>query len=54
MAEGSSNAAIAAKLVVSEGAVEKYLSNIFAKLGLSPSESEHRRVLAILTYLGVT
>ncbi len=53
MAEGSTNAAIAAKLVVSEGAVEKHVSNIFAKLGLSPSESEHRRVLAVLTYLGV-
>jgi DNA-binding NarL/FixJ family response regulator len=54
MAEGSSNAAIAAKLVVSEGAVEKHVSNIFAKLGLPPSESDHRRVLAVLTYLGVT
>jgi DNA-binding NarL/FixJ family response regulator len=54
MAEGASNAAIAAKLVVSDGAVEKHVSNIFAKLGLAPSEGEHRRVLAVLTYLGVT
>jgi len=52
MAEGRSNAAIAAHLVVSEGAVEKHVSSIFAKLGLAPSESDHRRVLAVLTYLG--
>jgi len=53
MAEGYSNAAIASRMVVSEGAVEKHVSNIFAKLGLAPSEGEHRRVLAVLTYLGV-
>ncbi len=53
MAEGYSNQAIAARLVVSEGAIEKHVSNIFAKLGLAPSEGEHRRVLAVLTYLGV-
>jgi DNA-binding NarL/FixJ family response regulator len=52
MAEGRSNAAIAAHLVVSEGAVEKHVSSIFAKLGLAPSGSDHRRVLAVLTYLG--
>lgn len=53
MAEGRSNAAIAAELVVSDGAVEKHVSNIFAKLHLAPAESDHRRVLAVLTYLRV-
>jgi len=53
MAEGYSNAAIASRMVVSEGAVEKHVSSIFAKLGLAPSEGEHRRILAVLTYLGV-
>ena len=52
MAEGRSNAAIAAELVVSDGAVEKHVSNIFAKLGLAPAETDHRRVLAVLHYLG--
>src|SRR5262249_9186566 len=51
MAEGCSNSAIAERLVVSEGAVEKHASNIFAKLGLMPAESDHRRVLAVLAYL---
>ena len=51
MAEGRSNTAIAAALVVSEGAVEKHISNVFAKLDLPPSEEDHRRVLAVLTYL---
>jgi DNA-binding NarL/FixJ family response regulator len=51
MAEGRSNSAIAERLVVSEGAVEKHASNIFAKLGLMPAESDHRRVLAVLAYL---
>jgi len=51
MAEGRSNAAIAADLVVSAGAVEKHISNVFAKLGLEASGSDHRRVLAVLTYL---
>lgn len=51
MAEGRSNSAIADRLVVSEGAVEKHASNIFAKLGLIPTESDHRRVLAVLAYL---
>ncbi|HSS11525.1 MAG TPA: response regulator transcription factor [Acidimicrobiales bacterium] len=51
MAEGRSNAAIAAELVVSDGAVEKHVSNIFAKLGLAPTETDHRRVLAVLRYL---
>ncbi|ABW16565.1 response regulator transcription factor [Frankia sp. Mgl5] len=51
MAEGRSNTAIAAALVVSAGAVEKHISNVFAKLGLESSGTDHRRVLAVLTYL---
>ncbi|MFI9112346.1 response regulator [Streptomyces venezuelae] len=51
MAEGRTNSAIAKALVVSDGAVEKHISNIFLKLGLSPSDGDHRRVLAVLTYL---
>jgi DNA-binding NarL/FixJ family response regulator len=51
MAEGRSNAAIAATLVISEGAVEKHVANIFAKLDLPASASDHRRVLAVLRYL---
>ena len=51
MAEGLSNAGIAEHLVVTDGAVEKHVSNIFAKLGLAPAESDHRRVLAVLAYL---
>jgi DNA-binding NarL/FixJ family response regulator len=51
MAEGRSNAAIAAELVVTESAVEKHVSRIFEKLDLSPSDSDHRRVLAVLAYL---
>ncbi|MEU4767771.1 response regulator transcription factor [Actinosynnema sp. NPDC023794] len=53
MAQGLSNAAIAASLVVSDGAVEKHVGNIFAKLGLEPSTSEHRRVRAVLAYLNL-
>ncbi|HEV2371374.1 MAG TPA: response regulator transcription factor [Streptosporangiaceae bacterium] len=52
MAEGRSNGAIATELVVSEGAVEKHINNIFAKLGLAPADRDHRRVLAVLRYLG--
>jgi DNA-binding NarL/FixJ family response regulator len=52
MAEGRSNAGIAAALVVSGGAVEKHVASIFAKLGLPPDESDNRRVLAVLRYLG--
>ena len=51
MAEGRSNAAIAERLVVTEGAVEKHTANIFAKLGLPPSSADHRRVLAVLAWL---
>ena len=52
MAEGRSNATIAATLVVTERAVDKHIGNIFAKLGLPPSDADHRRVLAVLRYLG--
>jgi DNA-binding NarL/FixJ family response regulator len=52
IAEGRSNAAIAARLVVTPGAVEKHISSIFSKLGLEPAPDDHRRVLAVLTYLG--
>jgi len=51
MAQGRSNTAIAQHLVVSDGAVEKHISSIFSKLDLAPSDTEHRRVLAVLTYL---
>ena len=51
MAEGLSNAGIAAALVVSERAVEKHVANIFVKFGMPPSDSENRRVLAVLRYL---
>ena len=52
MAEGRSNTAIARKLVVTDGAVEKHVKNIFTKLDLPPDEEQHRRVLAVLAYLG--
>jgi DNA-binding NarL/FixJ family response regulator len=51
MAEGRSNTAIAAALVVTEGAVEKHVSSIFSKLDLPPAEHDHRRVLAVLRWL---
>jgi DNA-binding NarL/FixJ family response regulator len=51
MAEGRSNSAIARALVVSDGAVEKHVRNIFTKLQLPPDEEHHRRVLAVLAYL---
>ena len=51
MAEGRTNAAIAERLVVTERAVEKHVTSIFGKLGLSPAPEDHRRVLAVLTFL---
>jgi DNA-binding NarL/FixJ family response regulator len=51
MAEGRSNAAIGAALVVTAGAVEKHIANIFTKLQLSQTGTDHRRVLAVLAYL---
>ncbi len=51
MAEGRTNGAISRALVVTEGAVEKHISSIFAKLTLAPSEDDHRRVMAVLTWL---
>jgi DNA-binding NarL/FixJ family response regulator len=51
MAEGRSNTGIAKQLVVGEGAIEKHISNIFAKLGLAAADGEHRRVLAVLKFL---
>jgi DNA-binding NarL/FixJ family response regulator len=53
MAEGRSNTAIAESLIVTSGAVEKHITNIFAKLDLSACEDDHRRVLAVLAYLRV-
>ncbi|MEU3842328.1 response regulator transcription factor [Streptomyces sp. NPDC028635] len=51
MAQGRTNHGIATAFTVSERAVEKHVANIFAKLGLPPSEAGHRRVLAVLRYL---
>jgi DNA-binding NarL/FixJ family response regulator len=51
MAEGRSNAAIAAKLFVTEKAVSKHINNIFTKLNMAPSDDDNRRVLAVLAYL---
>ncbi|MGH8967210.1 MAG: response regulator transcription factor [Actinomycetes bacterium] len=51
MAEGRTNTAIGRTLVVTQGAVEKHISSIFTKLGLPPSSDDHRRVMAVLTWL---
>ena len=51
VAQGRSNAAIAAEFTISPGVVEKHVANIFAKLGLAPSDNDNRRVLAALKYL---
>jgi len=52
IAEGRSNAAIAQRLVITEGAVAKHAASTFLRLGLQPSEDDNRRVLAVLAYLG--
>jgi DNA-binding NarL/FixJ family response regulator len=54
MAEGRSNGAIAQMLVVSDGAVEKHVRSIFTKLDLAPTDHDHRRVLAVLQWLGAS
>jgi len=53
MTQGRSNRAIAQHLVVGLGTVEKYITAIFAKLGLPMSDDDHRRVLAVLVGLGL-
>jgi DNA-binding NarL/FixJ family response regulator len=54
IAQGRTNAAIARELVITQGAVEKHISNIFGKLDLTASTDDHRRVLAVLAYLRAT
>jgi DNA-binding NarL/FixJ family response regulator len=51
MAQGHDNNTIAHQLVITDNAVHKHIGNIFAKLGLAVTDSGHRRVLAVLTYL---
>jgi serine/threonine-protein kinase len=51
MAEGRSNQAISTRLFITEKTVDSHIANIFSKLGLSPAPADHRRVLAVLTYL---
>jgi DNA-binding NarL/FixJ family response regulator len=53
MAQGKSNAGIAKALYITEGSVEKHISSILSKLGLRPEADGHRRVLAVLAYLGI-
>jgi DNA-binding NarL/FixJ family response regulator len=53
MAEGHSNSAIVERLEISQSAVEKHVRKVFTKLGLPETEHHHRRVLAVLSYLGV-
>lgn len=53
MAQGKSNSGIAKSLYITEGSVEKHISNILLKLGLTVEEENHRRVLAVLKYLGI-
>jgi DNA-binding NarL/FixJ family response regulator len=52
IAQGRTNAAIARELVITLGAVEKHVTNIFGKLNLPATNDDHRRVLAVLAYLG--
>jgi DNA-binding NarL/FixJ family response regulator len=52
MAEGRTNHGIADELEITPSGVEKHVASIFAKLGLPPAESAHRRVLAVVTWLG--
>lgn len=52
MAEGRTNTAIGRMMVITQGAVEKHISSIFTKLGLPPSSDDHRRVMAVLAWLG--
>lgn len=54
MAQGRSNSGIGEELVLSAGGVEKHVSSIFSKLGLLPAAEDHRRVLAVLAWLGAT
>lgn len=51
MAEGLDNTTISKTLVLSDSAVSKHIGNVFTKLGLPPTDSGHRRVLAVLAYL---
>jgi DNA-binding NarL/FixJ family response regulator len=53
MAGGRSNSGVAAELVVSESAVAKHINSIFTKLDLPKADADHRRVLAVLRFLGV-
>ena len=53
MAEGHSNSAIVERLQISQSAVEKHVHKVFTKLGLPETDQHHRRVPAVLTYLGV-
>ena len=53
MAEGNTNGAIVDQLGISHSAVEKHVRKVFGKLGLPETDQHHRRVLAVLTYLGV-
>jgi DNA-binding NarL/FixJ family response regulator len=51
VAEGRSNKAIGQRLFITERAVQKHVTSIFLKLGLPPSDDDHRRILAVLTYV---